>query len=315
VTVSPHLRGIVLAGALAILAGALGLVTLAMNQSASKAATHKILSLKERHRLATGSKSQTPHVKPAPVDPNLTAALKAGLPRSVAKGLAAHPVVVVELSSAHDPVAELSSQEAQSGAELAGASFLSISVDRDGGDAAKLTRLLGVLPVAPAALVYQRPATLYVTLPGFNDRTVVQQAAANAALTAGGIATRATNVATWGTRAAALCTKTSGQLDAVGSPKSAAQLAPQKAKFEAISTSFLAQFKSLHPAAGQAAKVRQLNTLLTQHFAAVDAVIAAYTLHHGKAAVAALVRVANLAPRIDALERQLGASGCAVLSA
>ncbi len=312
-TVSPHLRGIVLASALATLALALGFVTLAMNQSASKTATHKILSLKERHLLATGSKTKA-HVKPAPVDPNLTAALKAGLPRSVARGLAAHSVVVVELSSAHDPVAELASQEAQSGAELAGASFLSVSVDRDGGDAAKLTRLLGVLPVAPASLVYQRPATLFVTLPGFNDRTIVQQAAANAALTAGGVATRAA-APTWGVRAAALCTKTSSQLDAIGSPTSAPKLAQQKAKFEAISTGFLAQLQSLRPGPGQAAKVGQLNKLLTQHFAALDATIAAYALHHNKAAVAALVRVADLAPRIDALERQLGASGCAVLSA
>jgi len=68
VTVSPHLRGIVLASALATLALALGFVTLAMNQSASKTATHKILSLKERHLLATGSKTKA-HVKPAPVDP------------------------------------------------------------------------------------------------------------------------------------------------------------------------------------------------------------------------------------------------------
>jgi hypothetical protein len=312
VTVSPHLRGIVLAGALATLAGALGLVTLAMNQSASKVATHKILSLKERHLPTPGSK--TSHVKPAPVDPNLTAALNAGLPRSVAKGLAAHSVVVVELSTTHDPVAELASQEAQSGAQLAGTSFVSVSVDRDGGDAAKLTRLLGVLPVAPAALVYQRPATLYVTLPGFNDRTIIQQAAENAGLTAGGVATRAA-APTWGVRAAALCTKTSTQLAAIGSPTSAAQLAPQKAKFDAISTSFLTQLKSLHPAPGQVAKVGQLNTLLAQQFVALDAMVVAYTLHHTKAASAALVRVAGLVPRIDALERQLGASGCAVLAA
>jgi len=43
-----------------------------------------------------------------------------------------------------------------------------------------LTRLLGKLPIAPATLIYIRPATLYVTLPGFNDRTIIQQAAANA---------------------------------------------------------------------------------------------------------------------------------------
>jgi hypothetical protein len=55
-----------------------------------------------------------------------------------------------------------------------------IAVDGDGGAVEVLTRLLGKLPTAPATLVYIRPATLYVTLQGFNDRTIIQQAAANA---------------------------------------------------------------------------------------------------------------------------------------
>jgi hypothetical protein len=114
------------------------------------------------------------------VNPNFTAALKAGLPRSVAHALAAHPVAVVQLTSQGDQIAKLALGEARVGAALAGAALVSVDVDGNGGDVEVLTRLLGELPIAPATLVYLRPATLYVTLPGFNDRTIIQQAAANA---------------------------------------------------------------------------------------------------------------------------------------
>jgi hypothetical protein len=177
---SAHLRGIVIAGGLAALALALGFVTLAMNQTASHASTAPVLSLKARHAAAAGGKKPSA-VKPKRVDPNLTAALDAGLPRPVALALAAAPIAVVELTSKHDPVAQLAFGEAQAGAKLGGASFVSIDVDRDGGAVEVLTRLIGALPVAPAALVYARPASLVLTLTGFNDRTTVQQAAADAA--------------------------------------------------------------------------------------------------------------------------------------
>jgi hypothetical protein len=198
VTGSAHLRGIVIAGVLAAVALALGFVTLAMNQSASHAAAPAILPLKLRHHVAAASTTKTqvvkttvalkkahvakkkkPHV--VHVSPNFTAALKAGLPRSVARALAAHPVAVVQLTSSNDQVAKLGLGEARVGATLAKASFVTVDVDGDGGDVEVLTRLLGQLPVAPATLVYIRPATLYVSLLGFNDRTIVQQAAANAA--------------------------------------------------------------------------------------------------------------------------------------
>jgi hypothetical protein len=178
---SAHLRGIVIAGGLAALALALGFVTLAMNQTASHASTAPVLSLKARHAAAAAGGKKPSAVKPKRVDPNLTAALDAGLPRPVALALAAAPVAVVELTSKRDPVAQLAFGEAQAGAKLGGASFVSIDVDRDGGAVEVLTRLIGALPVAPAALVYARPASLVLTLTGFNDRTTVQQAAADAA--------------------------------------------------------------------------------------------------------------------------------------
>jgi hypothetical protein len=115
------------------------------------------------------------------VDPNFTAALKAGLPRSVARALAARPVAVVQFTSQGEEIAKLALGEARAGAALSGAALVSVAVDGDGGAVEVLTRLLGKLPMAPATLVYIRPATLYVTLKGFNDRTIIQQAAANAA--------------------------------------------------------------------------------------------------------------------------------------
>jgi len=179
-TLSTHLRAIVLAASLATLALALGLVTMALNESPTKSAPAPTLVPKT----AVSKPKAAPHLKAEPVNPNLVAALKAGLPRSLARGLAAHAVVIVELTSRHDSVARLAAAEARAGAKLAGASFVAVNVDREGGDAALLTRLLAKVPVAPSALVYQRPATLYVTLPGFNERATIQQAAANALPTA-----------------------------------------------------------------------------------------------------------------------------------
>jgi hypothetical protein len=189
VSTSPHLRGIVIAGVLAAVALALGFVTLAMNQTASRAGTHPIVPLKLRHhvvktataKVATATKPHAAkNVAVKKPNPHLAAALKLGLPRSVASALAKHPVAVVQLSSRDDSVAKIAAGEALLGTFLAKASFVLVDVDKNGGDVEVLTRLLGKLPIAPATLVYMRPGTLYVTLTGFNDRTVVQQAIANA---------------------------------------------------------------------------------------------------------------------------------------
>ena len=198
---SAHLRGIVIAGVLAAVALALGFVTLAMNQTASQAAPRTILPLKLRHHtavvrttagvVAQGAKAKA-KVKPKPKpNPNLVAALQGGLPRSVAVALAARPVVVVQLTSKSDPVAQLAAGEARAGAADAKAAFVAVNVDSDGGAVEVLTRTLGQLPPAPAVLIYTRPANLVTTLPNFNDRTVVEQAAVTA-LAQGAAATSAT---------------------------------------------------------------------------------------------------------------------------
>lgn len=179
---STHLRGLVIAGALAAVALALAFFTLAMNKSASPAAAQPITRTTAAVTPTTSSaaKRHKPVVKPKPLDANLVAALKAGLPRSIANALASNRVAVIALTSANDPVAVIAAREAQSGATLAGASFAEISVDRD-GDVSVLTSVLGTVPIAPATLIFRRPWTLFVTMPGFNDKTTVQQAAINVA--------------------------------------------------------------------------------------------------------------------------------------
>jgi hypothetical protein len=188
VTVTPQLKAILIAGGLAALALVLGFFTLSMNQSSSNATPPRILPLKERtHAGASKTASKPavkakakPRVKPKPnPNPIVVAAVDAGLPKSVALQLGTKRAVVVALFSSSDEVDGLARAEAASGAALAGAGFVAVDVDAD-KDSATLTRTLGSLPPAPATLVYVRPATVYITLPGFNDRTTIQQAAANA---------------------------------------------------------------------------------------------------------------------------------------
>jgi hypothetical protein len=195
VTVTPQLKAIVLAGVLAVLGAAGAFMTLTMNQAgASDNVPATITPLKERRAAATltpaKAASANPAVKPKAKlkakpkpkpNPNVVAARKKGLPLSVARALGKSKVAVIELYSKSDPVDGIALAEAQSGAKLAGAAFVSIDVDKD-GDPAALTKVLGSLPPAPAALVYVRPGILFLTMPGFNDRTTVQQASQNAAV-------------------------------------------------------------------------------------------------------------------------------------
>jgi hypothetical protein len=100
VTSSPHLRGIVIAGVLAVVALGLGFVTLSMNQTASKAAPvviHKHVNLRalagakgSAAKAAAKPAAAKPAAKPAkPAAPrpdvHYLAALHAGLPSSVAR--------------------------------------------------------------------------------------------------------------------------------------------------------------------------------------------------------------------------------------
>ncbi len=106
------------------------------------------------------------------------AALAAGLPTSIARALAQHSVVVVELYDPQSEVDAIAYAEAQAGAHDAGAGFLPLSVL--GSDVSKLTEKLGEVLPDPGLLVYARPATLALRITGFVDRDTVAQAAQNA---------------------------------------------------------------------------------------------------------------------------------------
>ena len=295
---SAHLRGIVIAGGLAALALALGFMTLVMNQTPSQAGTHTVLSLKARHHTMTTKNGTKVHVVKR-VDPNLTAALQAGLPRSVAKGLAAKPVVVVELTSREDSVAQLALGEAKAGALDGGAAFVAVNVDNNGGDVQTLTRLLGSLPTTPAALIYTRPATLYVTLAGFNDRVTVEQAVENAS------PVKVAAASNWATSADALCAQLSGQIKAT--PETTANV-PRVWAYE---LTFLGSMKALTPPAGQVAQIKQLNVLLVKNASQVRGWLVATASGNTKAAATAKAAINKSSPKIKMLSQKLGAPSCA----
>lgn len=268
---SVHLRGIVIAGVLAAVALALGFVTLAMNQSTSQAAPHTIVPLKLRHHApavrkaaaaATTKTKPKAKAKPKPKpDKNLVAALHAGLPRSVARALAARPVAVVELTSGSDTVAGLAAGEAKAGASDGGASYVAVNVDNNGGDVEVLTRLLGHLPVAPATLVYVRPAQLVTTLPNFNDRTVIQQAVESATptvVTAGNTH--------WATQANAICAAANADGKAMKGAK------VDYAAQSAAAHTTVARLTALKPPAGEATSLQVANATFAQAMALLDQV-------------------------------------------
>ena len=124
--------------------------------------------------------------RPAPAVPKPTvnqaaiaAALKAGLPASVATALGRHGTVVVDLYNPYSQVDGISFAEARAGAALAGVGFVPLNV-LSKAQVGKLTEALGLLP-DPGLLVYVRPASLAAKISGFADKETVAQAAQNAA--------------------------------------------------------------------------------------------------------------------------------------
>ena len=314
-TGSVHLRGIVIAGVLAAVALALGFVTLAMNQTASQAAPRTILPLKARHHVTSVRKTADAattagkagkqakakaKVKPKPKpDPNFVAALQGGLPRSVAHALALKPVAVVQLTSKSDPVAVMAAGEAKAGAEDAGVSYVAVSVDGDGGDVEVLTRLIGQLPTAPAALIYTRPAKLVTTLPNFNDRTVIEQAAVSAMP---GAAIAAGN--TWATKANAICAAGDAQMSALQK-----QPTVDYTQASAVSRTMIRQLTALKPPAGEATSLGAANALLSRSMKLIDKT---HTLAaaKSKAALPTFVSALTLMGHAFVTYNRLGATVC-----
>lgn len=324
---STHLRGIAIAGALAALALAGAFLTFAMNQDASKAATPPtILPLKDRHpAMAKVAPKVTPATtvaakakpkvkakpKPPPVDPNLKAALAAGLPRTIAEGLAQSPVAVVELSSDEDTVSEQATAEAKAGAQLGGAAFVSLDVDKDSTTVQALARLLEQVPDAPAALIYTRPATLALTLTGYVDQTVVAQAVANADPALAFPPSSVQMPASWASKANALCAKVDTQIQTLKVPSDPyAVTSAQAAKWNSATGAFLSSFKALTPAPGKTAEVNQLNTFVAGELASGSAALADAAKKKTAAVSADQANVAAFETKANTLDRELGATSC-----
>jgi hypothetical protein len=277
-----------------------GARTAAVHKTAPPAKTLHHAAGTTAHKAAPTVKPKKPVVAKRP-DPNLAAALAAGLPRQIALALAKRPVVVVELSSNADPVGKLSAAEAEAGAALAGAGFVGVNIDRDGGTVGTLTTALGKLPDAPAALIYVRPAKLTLTLAGFADRTVVQQAAASAAppLDASVIAASSD----WAAKVNAICTTTFAKVNAVGG---AAKLKPGQGL--TIYGGMYKKIAAVTPPAGSAAAVRSANALLKKALgmgARTHAKVAA-----GQVGLPLYLHTLDVLHQSLAKYNKLGASGC-----
>lgn len=232
---NPHLRAILIVGALAATAVALGMYTLARQQPG----TATPAAIAPRHAAAK------PGVAAPRVDPFVKAALAAGLPKAVARQFGTHEVVVVALYSRASSVDRLAAGEAEAGAALSGAGFVAVDASRDGASGG-LTRVFGILS-APATLVLARgdfgkPST---TLNGFADRETVAQAAANADPTPGA-------PSAWARRAETLCERATSRPATV-----AARLA------------------LIAPPAGRAADVRRLVALVERQAALAKQLAAA----------------------------------------
>ena len=101
-----------------------------------------------------------------------------GLPVAVARALHKHSVVVVSLTSPGSSVDNLAAAEARAGAMAMNAGYVNLDVFHQRPGTAIL-RKLGVLNT-PAVLVVKKPANVYSEFKGFVDRTVVEQAVADA---------------------------------------------------------------------------------------------------------------------------------------
>lgn len=177
VTSSPQARLLALIGLLALLGLAAGAMTLARTERSSSAEpTHVGPRRTGKPHQAAPKPGRTS--TPTFAELRIAAALEIGLPRPVASLLASHEVVVVSLGAPDAQLDEVARQEAEAGAQAAGAGF--VAVDVTGPGAAWVASSFHLVE-APAVLVIRRPGNVYVRLDGFTDRDTVAQAAVNAA--------------------------------------------------------------------------------------------------------------------------------------
>jgi hypothetical protein len=195
VGLSPRVRILAAAFGLAVLALAGGFLLLGQ-QGSSSAAVKQIKPLhpvKKKPAAVAPKKKELAAkvaVKPAAKPKRKRPAVIDGMPAGLALALRSQKVVVVSLYTPGAGVDAMATAEARSGAALAGAGFVALSV-ADEKVVSPLALLLAAAPTpadrvldGPAVLVFQRPHTLFVRLNGFADRDTVAQAAANAATAA-----------------------------------------------------------------------------------------------------------------------------------
>jgi hypothetical protein len=101
-----------------------------------------------------------------------------GLPVAVARALRKYSVVVVSLSSPGADVDQMAAAEAKAGAMSMRAGFVMVDVRNQRPGIAILNKL-GIVDT-PAVLVVKRPGGIRSEFKGFVDRTVVEQAVADA---------------------------------------------------------------------------------------------------------------------------------------
>jgi hypothetical protein len=123
----------------------------------------------------------TPAAKPKP-----TVNLAKGTPTTIAGQLATHDVVIVLLYDPHARVDDYSLAETQLGAKDAGAGFLAVDVMNQ-RQASPFTTAYGVLQ-DPTVLFFKRPGKLALKLVGYADHDTIAQAAKNATLGLGTVA-------------------------------------------------------------------------------------------------------------------------------
>ena len=129
---------------------------------------------------AKGSPAKTA-AKPKPA-----VTLVKGTPRTIAGQLATHDVVIVLLYDPNARVDDYSLAETQLGAKDSGAGFLAVNVMNQ-HQASPFTTAYGVLQ-DPTVLFFKRPGKLALKLVGYADHDTIAQAAKNAALGLGTVA-------------------------------------------------------------------------------------------------------------------------------
>jgi hypothetical protein len=307
---NPHLRGIAIAGALAVAAVGLGMLTLSRQQPSSSAAVGDVVVRPPVLRTTTDAKPASPAARPKPARPKISrnpldsvfakSALAAGLPKPLALAFADHEVAVVTLYTPDADVDAIAVAESHAGAELARVGYVLVDASSDAATG-PLTKAFGVLS-APTTLVLTRAdfVTPFARLDGFADRETVAQAAINADPTPG----VPDQQSRWARQAGTLCTRSSAQI---------AQLDSGSPEVKTVADGLTARLEKLPPPPGRAADATQLVSLLRQDVDVTLQLAAAKASRDTVGAATATATQATLTAQVSQLAIDLGAPTCAQL--